>query len=62
VIGFDGTANQDAELDRAALSKSVRFEAVKTGRADVAFLGFTSGTTGEPKATRDFHLARDGQE
>jgi 2-aminobenzoate-CoA ligase len=55
VIGFDGTANHDAELDRIALTKSVRFEAVKTGRDDVALLGFTSGTTGEPKATMHFH-------
>ena len=55
VIGFDGTANHDAELDRAALRKSVRFEAVRTGRDDVALLGFTSGTTGEPKATMHFH-------
>jgi 2-aminobenzoate-CoA ligase len=55
VIGFDGTANHDAELDRMALSKPVRFEAVKTGRDDVALLGFTSGTTGEPKATMHFH-------
>ena len=55
VIGFDGTANHDAELDRIALSKSVRFEAVKTGRDDVALLGFTSGTTGVPKATMHFH-------
>src|ERR1700726_3808344 len=55
VIGFDGTANHDAELDRIALSKSVRFEAVRTGRDDVALLGFTSGTTGEPKATMHFH-------
>ncbi|QDC01909.1 AMP-binding protein [Mesorhizobium sp. 8] len=55
VIGFDGTANHDAELDRVALSKSVRFEAVKTGRDDVALLGFTSGTTGVPKATMHFH-------
>jgi 2-aminobenzoate-CoA ligase len=55
VVGFDGTANHDAELDRVALSKSVRFEAVKTGRDDVALLGFTSGTTGEPKATMHFH-------
>jgi 2-aminobenzoate-CoA ligase len=55
VIGFDGTANHDAELDRVALSKPVRFDAVKTGRDDVALLAFTSGTTGEPKATAHFH-------
>ena len=55
VIGFDGTASHDAELDRAALDKPVRFEAVRTGRDDVALLGFTSGTTGVPKATMHFH-------
>jgi 2-aminobenzoate-CoA ligase len=55
VVGFDGTANHDAELDRAALSKPVRFTAPPTGRDDVALLGFTSGTTGEPKATMHFH-------
>jgi 2-aminobenzoate-CoA ligase len=55
VVGFDGTANHDAELDRLALGKPVRFDAVATGRDDVALLGFTSGTTGEPKATMHFH-------
>jgi 2-aminobenzoate-CoA ligase len=55
VVGFDGTANHDAELDRIALSKSVRFAAVDTAQDDVALLGFTSGTTGEPKATMHFH-------
>ena len=55
VIGFDGTANHDAELDRIALTKPVRFDAVATGRDDVALLAFTSGTTGEPKATMHFH-------
>ncbi|MFC3614466.1 AMP-binding protein [Lutimaribacter marinistellae] len=55
VVGFDGTSNHDAELDRLALQKPVRFEAVQTGRDDVALLGFTSGTTGQPKATMHFH-------
>ena len=55
VVGFDGTSNHDAELDRLALEKSVQFEAVETSRDDVALLGFTSGTTGSPKATMHFH-------
>lgn len=55
VVGFDGTSNHDAELDRMALEKSVLFDAVPTGRDDVALLSFTSGTTGKPKATMHFH-------
>ncbi len=55
VVDFDGTSNHEATLDRLALEKPVRFDAVQTGRDDVALLGFTSGTTGSPKATMHFH-------
>ncbi len=55
VIGFDGTANFDAELDRIALGKPVLFDAVKTSRDDVAIIAFSTGTTGDPKAAMHFH-------
>lgn len=55
VVSFDGTANRMGELDERAKDKPKTYDAVKTGRDDVALLGFTSGTTGKPKATMHFH-------
>lgn len=55
VVGFDGTSNHDAELDRLALEKPVTFKAADTAQDDVALIGFTSGSTGDPKATMHFH-------
>lgn len=55
VIGFDGTANFDAELDRLALGKPVHFDSVPTGRDDVAAIAFSTGATGAPRASMHFH-------
>ena len=55
VVPFDGTANHVSELDGVALEKSIIAETMKTTRYDVALLGFTSVTTGSPKATMHFH-------
>ena len=42
-------------LDSLRTSKSEAFDAILTSANDTALIGFTSGTTGNPKATMHFH-------
>ncbi|HET9029722.1 MAG TPA: AMP-binding protein [Candidatus Aquilonibacter sp.] len=53
-IAFFATENADgieAQMDAA----SDEFKAIETGAEDVAIIGFTSGTTGTPKAAMHYH-------
>lgn len=45
----------DAELEHLGASAPTTFHACDTASDDVCLLGFTSGTTGGPKATMHFH-------
>ena len=53
VCYFQGDAPEALEARMA--TKSPTFETVTTAAADVAIIGFTSGTTGTPKAALHFH-------
>ncbi|MFN0184670.1 MAG: AMP-binding protein [Aquabacterium sp.] len=53
VLHFNGPAEDTLEARMAAQPAS--FDAVDTAADDVCLLAFTSGTTGQPKATMHFH-------
>ena len=52
IIAYD---ENSGELQAAMAAKPDRFAAVPTSQDDVCLIAFTSGTTGEPKATMHFH-------
>jgi 2-aminobenzoate-CoA ligase len=53
--GFQILHFGDAELEERMCRKPDTFENVDTAADDVAIIGFTSGTTGKPKAAMHFH-------
>ncbi len=55
VVRFNDAAGASDTLESLAATKPIAFANVDTSRDDVCLLAFTSGTTGEPKATMHFH-------
>ena len=58
IMYYDGTPAQQqlpSSLHAAMKDKSSQFKPVATSLEDVCLIGFTSGTTGKPKATAHFH-------
>jgi 2-aminobenzoate-CoA ligase len=52
---FNGAANDTDSLEARMRSKSANFANADTAAEDVGIIGFTSGTTGTPKATMHYH-------
>jgi 2-aminobenzoate-CoA ligase len=52
IVSYGGTKR---ELETMMAGKPDQFRAVPTSQDDVCLIAFTSGTTGEPKATLHFH-------
>ena len=52
IVSYGGAGH---ELETAMAGKPSHFRAVPTSQDDVCLIAFTSGTTGEPKATMHFH-------
>ena len=53
--GFQALYFNTGDLEERMRAKPASFETVETGAEDVAIIGFTSGTTGKPKAAMHFH-------
>ncbi len=47
--------NDDCALEKAMRDKPAEFAAIATSQDDVCIVAFTSGSTGQPKATMHFH-------
>ena len=58
IMYYGGTPAQQqlpSSLHAAMIGKPIQFKPVATSLEDVCLIGFTSGTTGKPKATAHFH-------